>query len=82
MIDAKQAVTTAQEYFNTFFPHVRDVQLEEVEINPEGSHWLITLSFPDDDGTSIGLYPRNRKYKLFRIDAEKGIVTAMKMRER
>ncbi len=82
MIDAKQAVTNAQDYLKMFFPDVKNVQLEEVELNAENTQWLITLSFPDDDGTAIGLYPKNRKYKLFRIDAEKGNVTAMKMRER
>lgn len=82
MIDAKQAADSAREYFTMFFPEAKNVQLEEVELDSEGTQWLVTLSFPEEEGTAIGLYPKNRKYKLFRIDAKKGNVVAMKARER
>lgn len=81
MIDVKEAVTKANEYLKMFFPDATNIQLEEVELANEGDEWLITLSLPDNEAMPVGLFPRNRKYKLFRIDSKNGAVIAMKIRE-
>jgi hypothetical protein len=81
MIDVKAAVSKANEYLKMFFPDASNIQLEEVELNNEDGEWLITLSLPDNEAMPIGIFPRIRKYKLFRIDARDGAVIAMKIRE-
>jgi|APDOM4702015191_1054821.scaffolds.fasta_scaffold646921_2 hypothetical protein len=78
MINVKTAVRKAVEYVQEFQDYLpqRDVRLEETEFDETGI-WLITLSFPS--GNILPLGPA-RDYKEFRIDAETGEVTAMKVR--
>lgn len=76
MIDVKTAVRKSVEYVQEFREYLpgTDIRLEETEYVEPG-FWLITLSFPED----IPIV-KNRIYKEFRIDAETGEVTAMKVR--
>lgn len=75
MIDVKVAVNNAV----TFLKHlpatsVVDERLEEVELTPNESLWLVTLSYKD---SPLSL---QRNYKTFKIDAETGEVQSMKIR--
>jgi len=48
MIDVKQAVAVAYDFFRSLYSndsHVSNTHLEEVEISDDGKYWLITLSY-------------------------------------
>ena len=76
MIDVKTAVRAAIGYVNEFREYIppRDIRLEETEYDEDRRHWVITLSFVENDITGF------RSYKVFRIDANSGDVMSMKVR--
>ncbi len=91
MIDVKQAVKVATEYFvDLYVPNVfNDVQLEEVELTEDENYWLITLSYekPISKTDSLGpigamanLAKRERGYKIFKIEADTEKAVSMKIR--
>ena len=83
MLDVKEAAQRASQYFASLYADqgVSNMQLEEVELTDDGQYWLITLSYPGDPPNNPFLnLPSNRKYKVFRIDAETGEVKSMKIR--
>ena len=48
MIDVKEAVTVAFNFFNSLYNNdrrVSNLHLEEVELSEDGKYWLITLSY-------------------------------------
>jgi hypothetical protein len=81
MIDVATAVENANAYLKKFYPDVKNVLLEEAEPDETSNQWLITLSFPDLGDMSFAIYQPQRKYKLFKIDGETGVVRAMKIRD-
>jgi hypothetical protein len=82
MINAKEAANSAIEYLKSFYTGAKNVMLEEVELSEEKKIWSITISFenidPEDKSRST-INPR--MYKIFRIDSNSGLVTAMKIRD-
>ena len=95
MIDVKEAARNAAEYFAGWYADQKysDILLEEVEYDDDDNVWLITLgyspprSIPEDMRDQLSpLSPlssfatRERKYKVFRIDAKTGKVLSMKIR--
>ncbi len=92
MIDVKQAVSVAAAYFADLYADqsYSSVLLEEVEYNEDDNVWLITLGYSpsltllDAVEKSLtplsALNPKERKYKIFRIDAKTGKVLSMKIR--
>ena len=81
MIDVATAVENANAYLKKFYPDIKNVLLEEAELDETSNQWLITLSFPDLGDMSFAIYQPQRKYKVFKIDAESGIVRAMKIKD-
>lgn len=89
MIDVRQAVQKASEYLVTIFAdrQVRNVQVEEVERSEDSRHWFVTLGYADPAGGPLAEIAatmgdsRNRKYKVFKIDADSGECLSMKIRE-
>jgi hypothetical protein len=93
MIDVKAAVASAIEAARGFYAgqEIIDLDLEEVELSDNQAYWLITLGFhvPNrNPAKSIasammteGPQKYQRKYKVFRIDANTGAVMSMKIRE-
>lgn len=81
MINVSLASTAAVEYLKNVFPDATQIQLEEVEITDDKRYWIITLSYDNPDRLYSSLMNRNRKYKIFKIDAENGEVLSMKIRE-
>ena len=84
--EAKRASEAAWEYFHGLFPSIssRDVDLEEVELLPDGKHWLVTLSYQEMRKKSLELpdflrVPR-QKFKVFKVNRSTGVVVSMKMR--
>jgi len=83
MIDVRQAIDIAKEHLTIFFPEAENVQLEEVELTTDKTHWLITLSY-EGVTTSVAsslLVGKSLIYKQFRLDAESGDVISMKIRD-
>ena len=81
MIDVAAAVENANAYLKRFYPDIKNILLEEAELDEKSNQWLITLSFLDLGDMSFAIYPPQRKYKVFRIDAGNGNVRAMKIRD-
>ncbi|MCD4709913.1 MAG: hypothetical protein K8R52_03645 [Bacteroidales bacterium] len=83
MINVKEATDKAKEYLVSFFPDVEQVQLEEVELTGDKTHWLITLSYEGVTGSvaSSMLVGKSVLYKIFKLDAEHGEVISMKIRD-
>jgi len=83
MINVKEATDKAKEYLVSFFPDAEQVQLEEVELSGDKSHWLITLSYEGISASvaSSMLVGKSVLYKIFKLDAEHGEVISMKIRD-
>lgn len=97
MIDVKQAIRAAKENLLGLYDdtEIKDVLLEEVELSEDGKVWNITLGFsvPEPtrvtyvEGGGLSTAMRNafrqyeRKYKLFRVNGDDGMVMSMKIRE-
>lgn len=83
MIDVRQAIDIAKEHLTVFFPEAENVQLEEVELTNDKTHWLITLSY-EGVTTSVAsslLVGKSLIYKQFKLDAESGDVISMRIRD-
>ena len=84
MINVKEAVQKAAEYFAELYPRkFPNVLVEEIERS--GTDWLVTLGYDDIPEFSemfshLPMKP-SRRFKLFRIDGETGEVKSMKIRE-
>lgn len=76
MIDVKEAVKIAYEYFRSLRPESGSVQLEEVEPTEDEGYWLITLSHSSPDLFDV----ENRQYKTLKVNATDGRVVSMKIR--
>ena len=82
MIDAKDAVKIARDYFQSMFEgnNLSELLLEETDLIEDGKFWLITFGFdwtPTSGTSSIG--PGDRKHKAVRLDAETGSLVSMKI---
>lgn len=88
-LDMKAAVKTAREQAAQLFAEesLPNLALEEIEFDEEKQHWLVTLGYDSPNRvkrktTGPSLFPTveeetQRKYKIFRIDANDGHLIAM-----
>jgi hypothetical protein len=88
MISVKEAVQAAVAAAQAFYTgqELSGLQLEEVEMSEDGKLWLITLGFflpvPPRDAFEKLMSPKSdRRFKLFKIEADTGKVLAMKIRQ-
>lgn len=83
MINVKEATDKAKEHLISFFPEAEQVQLEEVELTEDKTHWLITLSYEGNTSSvaSSMLVGKSLLYKIFKLDAKNGEVVSMKIRD-
>lgn len=83
MIDIKEAADKAREHLTSFFPEAEKVQLEEVELTEDKSHWLITISYEgiSDSVASSMLVGKSVRYKIFKLEAKTGDIISMKIRD-
>ena len=83
MIKVKEATDRAKEHLLAFFPDAEGVQLEEVELGKDKTHWLITLSYEAESGSvaSSMLVGKSVRYKIFKLDTKSGDVISMKIRD-
>ncbi|MHB8522128.1 MAG: hypothetical protein ACYDH9_15390 [Limisphaerales bacterium] len=86
LVEAKQAAQAAFQYIQHLFSpsSAFDLSLEEVELSPDGSCWLVTLGFnepaPKNSNLPEFLRVPIRKLKVLKVDARSGEVLAMKIR--
>lgn len=92
MVDVRNAVLAASEYFNSLQDmiggYIEDLRLEEAELSEDKEHWFITLGFVrpvDKTSNPLANFMETpnyeREYKVFKIDAITGEVQSMKIRE-
>jgi len=94
MVDVKNAVTAAVNAAGLLYSgkDIIGLQLEEVEKSEDGKYWFITLGFsvPDEippaklPAITAAIFPEKkyeRKYKVFKIDADSAEFISMKIRE-
>ncbi|OUC13585.1 MAG: hypothetical protein B0A82_16650 [Alkalinema sp. CACIAM 70d] len=96
MIDVKNAVSSAYKYLQAiqemFGGEFDDLRLEEIELSEDQTSWLITLGYDLPIKNRSALHellatptqPQQlfrREYKLFKVNAETGMVEAMKIRK-
>ena len=90
MIDVKQSINIAFEYFKELYKpeDLQDVSLEEVELSDDEQYWFVTLGFSRPPSKLTNplqafavqkLLPRD--YKVVKIHTESGQVLSMKIRE-
>lgn len=87
MLSVKEAAHNALSFYKDIYPDIQGELIEEVELDAERRHWLITLSFPvkaDPKNplavSSIFTPQFERKYKLFKVSTDDGHVESMKIR--
>jgi hypothetical protein len=83
MIGVRQAVAAARDFASDLLDEEKlaGITLEEVELSADDRYWLVTLGFP----AATGRYSQfasalARDYKVFKVDAESGSVSSMKIR--
>jgi hypothetical protein len=80
MINVKEAVQKAAEYFADVYPNkYPNVLVEEIERT--NGDWLITLGYDIPDISALLSRKPTRHFKLFKIDGQTGEVLSMKIRE-
>ena len=83
MIDVRQAVEIASQYFTGIYQSpITDLTVEEVEqvdMGPD-TYWDITLGFNRNVSGSPFLIKNERVYRVIRINADSGQPISMKMR--
>lgn len=84
MLSVRDAAKSALNFYKDIYPDINGELIEEVELDENQHYWFITLSFPIGyEPTSLTniLQPKiERKYKVFKIDAQNGKVESMKIR--
>lgn len=86
MLSVKEAAQNALDFYKDIYPDTQGELIEEVELDSDRHHWLITLSFiskvePKNPLFANVLIPQfERKYKLFKVNTDSGMVESMKIR--
>ena len=86
-MDVQEAVQTAKSHVTLLFENegIGNVELEEIEYEPSGDIWRVTIGFTRDWerqgslGASLGLRGA-RAYKVLRIRGEDGTVQSVRDR--
>jgi hypothetical protein len=89
MIDVKQSVKLAFEYYNDLYKpeELHDLALEEVALSDDEQYWFVTLGFtrpPSKPTNALHAFAGSkptRDYKIFKIHADNGRVLSMKIRK-
>lgn len=68
-MNATEAINKAKEHLNMFRQILEGLRVEGVNKNETTNHWVVTLSFFDDDSVvaSALLSQRNRVYKKIEL---------------
>ena len=79
-MNATEAITKAKEHLDMFLPNAESLRIEGVNSIDENDHWIVKVSFFDDDAAlpSARLAARNRVYKSIEMD-KKGVLISISM---
>lgn len=79
-MNATDAIIKAKEHFELFIPEAESLRIEAVNVDDESGHWIVKISFFDDDAAlpSALLAARNRVYKSIEMD-KKGLLISISM---
>lgn len=88
MLDVKNAIKAAMNFFDELFPKndFKDILLEEVEFSEDRDSWFVTIGFSRRATEETSSYARLtqsefvRVYKVFEVSAINGSVKSMKVR--
>lgn len=93
MIDVKQAVSNASEFFKSLYDvnKLDNLMLEEVAVSDDERYWFVTFGFSDIQRQLkppeshpldiLKTYQPVRIYKIIKVDAKTGQALSMKIRE-
>jgi hypothetical protein len=81
-IPVKDAINSVKKFISDLFgsDQLRYATLEEVEFDLSNREWIVTMSITTP-GAIVFSGTENRDYKVFKVDAETGQVTSMKMKQ-
>lgn len=83
MIGVQRAVAAARDFAGDLLDgeKLAGITLEEVELSGDERFWLVTFGFPAAAGrfSQFGS-AMSRDYKVFKVDADNGGVSSMKIR--
>jgi hypothetical protein len=86
MVDVKRAVENAKSFVEDVVGRneIRRLTLEEVELSEDGKKWLVTLGLALNDPFDLLRTTESpeKSVKLFRVDAESGLVLSMTSADR
>ena len=79
-MNATDAITKAKDHLALFMPDTDSLRVEAVNSIEENGHWIVKISFFDDDAAlpSALLATRNRVYKAIEMD-KKGALISISM---
>ncbi len=79
MVNAKEAVRTANAFVADLFPEGSDLRLEQVA--PEGPRWEVVFSFhiPEKSSLLLALGQNQRVFKSVEVDRESGEPISIKV---
>ncbi len=75
-ISPQEAAAAASRYYNALTGLGQAATVEEMELNDDGTRWLVTLGLVD---SPFGFAAKT--YKVFDVDAYTGEVLSMKIRQ-
>jgi len=80
-MNATDAITKAQEHLALFIPDAESLRIEAVNTDDKSGHWIVKISFFDDDAAlpSALLASRNRVYKSIEMDKKGGLISISMM---
>ncbi|WP_404396266.1 hypothetical protein [Pseudoalteromonas phenolica] len=77
-ITAAQATKAAADYYKSLSEEMVQLSVEEIEKDNTENVWLITLGIAEM--TYAINKPKNKEYKIFKVEVETGEVISMKIR--
>lgn len=82
MIGVQRAVAAARDFASDLLDaeKLAGITLEEVELSGDERFWLVTFGFPATGRFGQFASALARDYKVFKVDAENGGVSSMKIR--
>lgn len=80
-MNATEAILKAKEHLAVFLPDTESLRIEGVNSNDETGHWIVKISFFDDDAAlpSAKLASRNRVFKSIEMDKKGGLISISMM---
>jgi hypothetical protein len=78
-MNATEAIKVAKEHLALVMPDTESLRIEAVNSIKKTGHWVVKISFFDDDAAvpSALLASRNREYKAIEMDKKGGLISIL-----